>query len=95
MPEMRFVVRWPDDTLTSCYSPSSTIRDALELQRPYGVDEFVRVSSAALEHASRRVAAKYGFGCGQALAQINEIKRRAQGFAGLGDARVMVESFES
>jgi uncharacterized repeat protein (TIGR04042 family) len=29
MPEMRFVIRWPDGRRESCYSPSLVIRDFL------------------------------------------------------------------
>ena len=95
MPEMYFVVRWPDNSTETCYSPSSTIRDALELQRPYGVAEFVRISTAALTHASERVARKYGYGCGHAHAQIVEIERRARRYAADPDARITVEAFKS
>ncbi|MEW6167517.1 MAG: MSMEG_0570 family nitrogen starvation response protein [Pseudomonadota bacterium] len=94
MPELRFRVRWPDQSSSLCYSPSTTIRDALRLQQPYTVEDFVQAATAALEQGSRRVAAKYGFGCGQALAQIAEIRQRASAFAGDPDARIIVESFE-
>lgn len=92
MPEMRFSVRWPDDSTSLCYSPSSTIRDALEAGRRYPLPEFVTRSRAALEHASERVAQKHGFGCGQALAQIRAIEQRAALYP--EDGHVVVESFE-
>ncbi len=94
MPEVRFRVRWPDQRQTLCYSPSSTIRDALRLNHPYGVGEFVECCTAALEHASARVAQKYGMGCGQALAQIGAIRSSAQAFIDDPDARIIVETFE-
>lgn len=94
MPELRFRVRWPDDSISLCYSPSSTIREALRTGQPYPLAEFVSASTAALEHGSRRVAAIYGFGCGQALAQIEDIRRRAQHFSDRPDATVTVEGFE-
>jgi uncharacterized repeat protein (TIGR04042 family) len=94
MPEVRFRVRWPDQRESLCYSPSSTIKDALKLQHPYRVDAFVECCTAALEHASERVARKYGMGCGQALAQIDRIRREAQPFATDPQARIVVESFE-
>jgi len=94
VPELHFRVRLPDDTVSRCYSPSTSIRDALTPGREYPVDEFVSVSTAALEHGSRRVAQKYGWGCGHALAQIAEIRRRAEDFSGRPNARVVVEGFE-
>jgi len=94
MPELSFRVRWPDDSTTLCYSPSSTIREAFVPGHPYPVAEFVLRSSAALEHASRRVAEKYGFGCAHALAQIREIQNLAAPFAADPQARIIVESFE-
>lgn len=93
MPEMHFRVRWPDQSTTLCYSPSSSIRDNLKLKHPYPIAEFVETSKAALEYASERVAQKYGYGCGHAHAQIREIEARAASFAG-GDGNVVVESFE-
>lgn len=94
MPELNFRVRWPDQSTTLCYSPSSTIREAFVTGHPYPVDEFVSRSAAALEHASRRVAARYGYGCGHAQAQIHEIKTRAAAYAADPQARIVVESFE-
>lgn len=94
MPEMQFRIRLPDDTTMQCYSPSSTIRDALVLDHPYPVPDFVARSRAALEHASQRVTARYGFGCGQALQQIRVIEEAAARFAADPDARITVEAFE-
>lgn len=93
MPEVHFRVRWPDASAMQAYSPSSTIRDAFEIGRPYPVAEFVARSRAALEHASARVAQRYGFGCGHAAAQIREIERVAQRFADPTQT-VVVEAFE-
>lgn len=94
MPEVRFRVRWPDQHQTLCYSPSSTIKDALRLNHAYGVSEFVERTTAALEHASARVARKYGMGCGQALAQIGAIRSAAAPFMHDPNARITVEAFE-
>jgi uncharacterized repeat protein (TIGR04042 family) len=94
MPEMYFRVRWPDATLTQCYSPSSTITEALKLNHPYRVDEFVSVARQALKHGSDRVRQRYGFGCGQALQQIETIEQRAAQFAGTPNAYIIVEEFE-
>ncbi|SHH24102.1 MSMEG_0570 family protein [Hydrocarboniphaga daqingensis] len=94
MPELHFHVRWPDDSTTACYSPSSTIRDALKLHHPYPLHDFVAASRAALEHASERVAQKYGWGCGHAAAQIREIEHLASRYASDPQATVTVVKFE-
>ncbi len=94
MPEVHLRVRWPDDSVMTAYSPSSTIKDALRLGHPYPVLEFVRLTRAALEHASERVAQRYGFGCGHAAAQIREIEHTAGRFHGLAQT-VVVESFDA
>jgi uncharacterized repeat protein (TIGR04042 family) len=94
MPELHFKVRWPDQTTTRCYSPSSTIREALSTGTPYPVREFVERSRAALEHGSERVRLKYGYGCGHAAAQIREIAHHAAPFLDDPQARVVIESFE-
>ncbi|MGQ0621769.1 MAG: MSMEG_0570 family nitrogen starvation response protein [Panacagrimonas sp.] len=93
MPEVHFRVRWPDRSLMHAYSPSSTIKDAFVLGHPYPVEEFVRRSRAALEHASQRVAQIYGYGCGHAAAQIREIEWTASRFDEAAQ-RVVVEAFE-
>jgi uncharacterized repeat protein (TIGR04042 family) len=94
VPEVNFRVRWPDASTSLCYSPSSTIKEAFALGRAYRVAEFVAISRSALEHASARVAQKYGYGCGHAQAQLREIETRAAVFAGDPAARIVVEAFE-
>lgn len=93
MPEMYFHVRWPDDSKTVCYSPSTTIRDAFVLGEGYRIDEFVARSRTALAYASDRVAKKYGYGCAHAQRQIAEIETRAAAFADRDNAYVTVEAF--
>jgi uncharacterized repeat protein (TIGR04042 family) len=94
MPEVRFRVRLPDNTTQLCYSPSSTIRDALEVGCVYALDDFVVRSIAALELANERVTRKFGCGCGQAMAQIEEIQQWTERFAKHTDANVIIMSFE-
>jgi uncharacterized repeat protein (TIGR04042 family) len=94
VPEVRFRVRWPDDSVMNAYSPSSTIRDALRIGHPYPVAEFVARARAALEYGSERVAQRYGFGCAHAIAQIREIEHAAHHFQGLAQT-VVVESFDA
>jgi uncharacterized repeat protein (TIGR04042 family) len=40
MPEMRFIIRWPDGRQESCYSPSLVIRDFLREGESYPVPDF-------------------------------------------------------
>ncbi|ARC58319.1 hypothetical protein AS850_14635 [Frondihabitans sp. 762G35] len=81
MPEMTFLVRWPDGTEASCYSPSLVMHDYLTTGGVYPVDEFVSRSTEALGVASVRVAERYGFACTSALAQADEIRSAASAFA--------------
>ena len=94
MPEMRFVVRWPDGTVESCYSPSLVVKDFLSPGHSYPLDDFVGRSQTALGIASDRVKAKYGWPCSRATAQRARIEMAAASFAGIPDARVTVETFE-
>ena len=82
MPEMTFRVRWPDGTEASCYSPSLVMHDYLDRGAVYPIEEFVSRSSSALDLASERVRAKYGFVCTSAMQQKSEILETAAGFAG-------------
>ena len=82
MPEMTFQVRWPDGSEVSCYSPSLVMHDYLDRGAVYPLDEFVTRSAAALDLASERVRAKYGFVCTSALQQKSEIVETAAGFDG-------------
>jgi uncharacterized repeat protein (TIGR04042 family) len=91
---MRFRVRWPDDTVTSCYSPSRVVRDFLTPGRFYVLADFVARSRAALTVASERVRRKYGFPCGAAAAQLAAIEEQASRFEDRPDAGVVIESFE-
>jgi uncharacterized repeat protein (TIGR04042 family) len=77
MPEVHFVVRWPDRSEERCYSPSRVVRQYLELGRSYPIDDFLRRSREMLTIASERVMAKYGFGCSGAMDQLGAIESRA------------------
>lgn len=94
MPEMRFNVRWPDDTVTRCYSPSLVVKSYLAVNESYPLQDFVRRSGEALAIASERVKQKYGFYCTSAAAQKNEIEETAARFSDDPDARVTVIGFE-
>ena len=88
MPEMTFVVRWPDGATQNCYSPSLVMHDHLRAGDDYSVADFCQRSTTALREASERVRAKYGFACTSAAATIDEITGTAQRFE--SDARVHI-----
>ncbi|MDB5294076.1 MAG: transhydrogenase alpha subunit [Phycisphaerales bacterium] len=94
MPEMRFRVRWPDESVSSCYSPSLVVKEFLAVGRSYPVADFVGRSRQALTIASDRVRQKYGFACTGAAQQLEEIEHAAARFASQPAARVTVEGFD-
>ena len=94
MPEVHFRVRWPDQTATRCYSPSTTIRRSLQVGLTFPVDTFVKISRAALEKGSERVRRKHGFACGRAEMQIAIIESFAARYASQPDAQVTIEAYE-
>ncbi|MEP1614526.1 MAG: MSMEG_0570 family nitrogen starvation response protein [Roseobacter sp.] len=81
MPEIRFIVRWPDGQTEQCYSPSTVVRDFLTPETTYPLDDFVTRCRTALEKASTRVEAKFGYRCSNAEAQLSAIERKASTFS--------------
>jgi uncharacterized repeat protein (TIGR04042 family) len=94
MPEMRFLIRWPDGRAESCYSPSLVVKDYLAPGETYRLADFLERSRAMLNIASERVRAKYGFACSSAMDQLARIETAAEAFSHLPDARVTVDAFE-
>ncbi|HEY6733578.1 MAG TPA: MSMEG_0570 family nitrogen starvation response protein [Roseiarcus sp.] len=92
MPEMRFVIRWPDGRRESCYSPSLVVRDFLREGESYPVRDFLQRSRQALQIASERVKTTYGHACSLALDQLARIEATATQFEGQDDARVACET---
>lgn len=93
MPEMRFVITWPDSSEETCYSPSLVIRDFFEEGRSYSVRDFLDRSRKALTAASDRVEAKYGFACSRALGQLARIETTGARFLPDTDAVIRCEKF--
>lgn len=81
MPEMRFVIRWPDGEEVICYSPSLVIKDYFAPGGSYPLTDFLERSRTALDIASGRVEARYGVPCARALGQLHDIEVRARRFA--------------
>jgi uncharacterized repeat protein (TIGR04042 family) len=93
MPEMRFVVTWPDGRQESCYSPSLVIKDFFVEGESYTIGDFVARSRQALHIASDRVEAKYGMACSAALDQLARIEAIAARFADQPQSQVRCNQF--
>ncbi|MFB2552459.1 MSMEG_0570 family nitrogen starvation response protein [Ensifer soli] len=93
MPEMRFVIAWPDGREETCYSPSLVIRDYLAEGETYPLRDFLDRSRKALTIASDRVEAKYGYPCSLAQGQLARIEATAEHFLGHADPRIRCERF--
>lgn len=93
MPEVLFRVRWPDESVRRCYSPSTAVEDYFSAGSSYPLAEFVDRSRQALTVASERVRQIHGFSCSRAAAQLADIERKAAEFT-TEEAFVVVEGFE-
>ena len=85
MPEMRFVIRWPDGVVESCYSPSLVVKEFFAPGESYPLADFVERSRTALHIASERVEAKYGqrlLARGGAARADRSRRENVRGFAG-------------
>lgn len=80
MPAMHFNLRWPDARETRCYSPSLIIKERFAPGTRYPLPEFMTGIRDALEIASERVRAKFGFACSMAMDQLAEIEAIAAHF---------------
>jgi uncharacterized repeat protein (TIGR04042 family) len=80
MPAMHFNLRWPDAHEMRCYSPSLVIKDHFAPDRRYPLPEFMTEMRSALNTASDRVRAKFGFACSMALDQLAAIEAVAARF---------------
>jgi uncharacterized repeat protein (TIGR04042 family) len=93
MPEMTFILRWPDATEQTCYSPSTVIKEHLKAGESYALADFLAQSRIALHMASDRVRAKFGMPCTRALGQLADIEQRATRFSAQPDAQIAILAF--
>ena len=70
MPEMHFLIEWPNGRAQNCYSPSYVVDEYIAPGQDYSVPEFLERVGQALHVASERVRARYGFACSVALDQL-------------------------
>ncbi|HBF30956.1 MSMEG_0570 family nitrogen starvation response protein [Rhizobium sp.] len=80
MPEMRFIVTWPDGRDEECYSPSLVIRDYFNEGERYFVPDFLSRSREALTIASDRVKVRYGYACSLAMGQLARLEQHGATF---------------
>jgi uncharacterized repeat protein (TIGR04042 family) len=80
MPAMHFHLRWPDAREMRCYSPSLVIKDHFSPGARYPLPVFMAEVRTALNVASERVRAKFGFACSMALDQLAAIEAVAATF---------------
>ena len=85
MPETFWIVRWPDGTEEQLYSPSSVVTEFFEPGTRYPVPDFLHRSRMAMQRASNRVKARYGYPCSLAMGQLDRIEQRTTGFDPEGD----------
>jgi uncharacterized repeat protein (TIGR04042 family) len=79
MPETFIHTVWADGTELRCYSPSLVVEEYFTPGQSYPVADFVSRAREALTIGSERVRVKYGFGCGQAMAQLAHLEDLAVG----------------
>jgi len=95
MPEIRFQIAWPDNSEDNCYSPSLIVKEYFAADTEYDLVDFVERSRTALNIASDRVRAKYGYPCGLALGQLQEIEVKSAQFANLSNPKVRFIKFNN
>ncbi len=80
MPETPFTVELPDGSVRDCYSPSSVVREYFKRGETLTVEAFVSKARIALNEASSRVEAKFGFACSGATSSLANIERWSSAF---------------
>ena len=94
MPVMHYHLRWPDASVSTCYSPSLVIKDYFEPGASYALPDFLQRLREATRIASDRVAARFGFACSRAADQLAEIEAQAARFADQPHARIEMLAFQ-
>lgn len=94
MPAMHFHLRWPDGSQSRCYSPSLVIKDYFAPATAYPMSQFMAQMREALNIASERVRAKYGFACSRAMDTLTQLEAEAARFNQQPNAQVEMLAFE-
>lgn len=82
MPEVHLTLEWPDGSTTELYSPSTVILQRLRPGQSLAVSALRIQAIAALEEASERVRARYGFACTRTNEERLKLERMATRFEG-------------
>lgn len=93
MPETKMKIEWSDGTQQECYSPSLVIKKYFAPEEEYALTDFVEKSRTALNIASDRVKAAYGYPCSKAIAQLQQIETKAKQYQQLSNPKVRVLDF--
>jgi uncharacterized repeat protein (TIGR04042 family) len=81
MPEVRLSLEWPDGRRSELYSPSTVILDFLQPGQTLSVAELTSKGITALEQASERVRARYGFACTRTDEERVRLQQAADSYA--------------
>jgi uncharacterized repeat protein (TIGR04042 family) len=80
MPEVHLILEWPDGSTSELYSPSTVILKRLKPGQNLAVADLKTQGFAALEEASERVRARYGFACTRTDEERLKLERMATRF---------------
>jgi len=78
MPEVHFEVRWPSGATRRYYSPSTIVHEHLKAGASYELQDFVARTVRAMNAASERVRAKFGYTCSSAMDTLAQVQETAQ-----------------
>jgi len=93
MPETNMRVEWSDGTQQDCYSPSLSIKKYFVAGKEYELQEFVDRARIALNQASERVQAAFGYPCSKAMAQLQQIEIKAEKCRDMSKSKVKILGF--
>ena len=86
-------IEWSDGTQQDCYSPSLSIKKYFMAGAEYDLEEFVEQARIALNQASERVQAAFGYSCSKAMAQLQQLKTKAEEYRGVSKSKVKILGF--
>jgi len=89
MPEVRLRLGWPDGAQSELYSPSTVVLEYLSPGEELSVAELQERGIRALEQASERVRARYGFACTRVDEEVARLRQQVSHFDPEGRVRVL------
>lgn len=76
MPEVMLELRWPDGEASTFYSPSTVVYEFLQPGDQLTIAELEQKGLTALQEASERVRARYGFACTRTDEEALKLRKR-------------------